>query len=261
MNNTIDFKSTCYKRNFLDRVIFRVDFLNELSREILQEDKTMKSIMKHFPVMEKDKVIHEQTLQVKINKEKDDEIFQSRIESVEKNFTNQEKTRSLKFSTKYLVIEIFKYDKYVEFISYITDIFDSLEVELSIKRIGLRYINIFNFDKVKKFNFNKYFNKKILSFEFIDELDNKIKATRALNVQEYISDDNKLRFQYGLFNPDYPAEIKKTSFALDFDSYYQGLIDNNDAVIPKINELHYVAQFMFEKTITDKLKEELNKDE
>jgi uncharacterized protein (TIGR04255 family) len=66
-----------------------------------------------------------------------------------------------------------------------------------------------------------------------------------------------MRLQAGIFNPDYPAVIKKFDFVIDLDCYVDTphLISEVPALV---NVLHAGIQSKFEALITDRLREVLN---
>ncbi|MBD3350436.1 MAG: TIGR04255 family protein [Candidatus Lokiarchaeota archaeon] len=260
MKLSSDFESICYNRNYLDKVIFRIDFLTEISHEVINSTNVIKSIMKNFPVNEKDRIVYENKYKVKLKKAESELAQEQAYEIVEKVFTDSEKGKRLTFSSRYLIVEIFDYNVFDLLLSYVEEILKNIDSNIVVSRMGLRYINNYEFKEKQLFNFQKYFNKKLLSFRFIEELDEKILAKRAINIQEYIFNNNNLRFQYGLYNPDFPATIKKKAFVLDYDCYYQNIIEDKNIILPKFKELHYLIQYFFEKSITDKMKDEMNQE-
>ena len=74
---------------------------------------------------------------------------------------------------------------------------------------------------------------------------------------EFTFDDFIVRFQFGVNNPDHPAQIRRREFILDYDAYFEGLIEQQD--IPDyLDKYHTAIQKMFERSITDKLREVMN---
>ena len=82
-------------------------------------------------------------------------------------------------------------------------------------------------------------------------------VSRVFHNVEYSFDDFNLRYQFGMHNPDYPAPIKKKSFILDLDAYYQGIQDK-DEIQKNLDKYHDKIQEVFELSITDKLRTILN---
>ena len=68
--------------------------------------------------------------------------------------------------------------------------------------------------------------------------------------------ESMLRFQYGIFNKDYPAVNKQYSFLLDTDVYAQGVFEIHDLKL-KLSEFHSKAKDIFEEAITDELRKKM----
>ena len=69
-------------------------------------------------------------------------------------------------------------------------------------------------------------------------------------------DEIKLRMQTGIYNPDYPAKIKKLDFILDLDAF----IDTPHVVTDVegfFDDIHEKIQEKFESCITDEMRKVL----
>jgi uncharacterized protein (TIGR04255 family) len=89
---------------------------------------------------------------------------------------------------------------------------------------------------------------------FFDEIKS---LARLFHVSVINFEESSLKFQFGLFNPDFPAPIKQKSFILDYDAAYFGLLDNSD-VSASLDLFHNKIEEYFEKSITDGLRKKLN---
>lgn len=69
----------------------------------------------------------------------------------------------------------------------------------------------------------------------------------------------KIRFRYGMHNPDYPAPIRKKLFILDYDAFLEGLQNEAD-MISNIDKFNNEIESMFEKCIKDGLREIMDRD-
>ncbi len=63
-----------------------------------------------------------------------------------------------------------------------------------------------------------------------------------------------------MYNPDYPAPIKKKRFTLDLDAYYQGFHDK-DEIQKNLDKYHDKIQELFELSITEKFRNILNEEQ
>ena len=69
-------------------------------------------------------------------------------------------------------------------------------------------------------------------------------------------DEQRMRFQYGMPNPDYPAPIKKKHFILDFDAYAEMLIDISE-LGDTLDTFHDRINSAFEQVIKDGLRKKM----
>jgi uncharacterized protein (TIGR04255 family) len=56
-----------------------------------------------------------------------------------------------------------------------------------------------------------------------------------------------------MFNPDYPAPIKKKIYTLDFDMYATKILDKQD-IEETLDRYHEKLKLSFEEVITDELR-------
>jgi uncharacterized protein (TIGR04255 family) len=236
----------CYLKNPIAEAICRVDFLNE--QLILNEkvgEKVLAKIKKIYPIAEPKNLISRE-LQISPQ-----QIAQSQKHSREWNFYSRDRNKRLVIAQNYMYLQYTKYESFEIFEQDLLSILKSLVEEydgLQFNRFGLRYINHVKINEENPLDWNKYINKKLLSIIEIPE--DKTQISRAMQSLELNLGDYNLRFQYGLFNPDYPAIIKKKVFLLDFDAYSQGLLDIND-VLQYLPKFHKKIQTMFEQSITE----------
>ena len=80
-----------------------------------------------------------------------------------------------------------------------------------------------------------------------------------MTVLEYaiLDKDLSVRLQYGYYNPDYPAIMKREDFIIDIDSYSTGIIYRED-IEQFINDMHCEDQKCFETMITEELRKNMN---
>jgi uncharacterized protein (TIGR04255 family) len=90
-----------------------------------------------------------------------------------------------------------------------------------------------------------------------DNLISSESCSRNFLVSEYLYDEIKLRMQTGIYNPDYPAKIKKLDFIIDLDAFIDTphVVHNVESFF---DDIHEKIQEKFEECITDKLRGVLN---
>lgn len=128
-------------------------------------------------------------------------------------------------------------------------IFCEVFPEIRANRIGLRYINVLEVDEDHQnpLDWGKFVDSKLLG---ITDFHKKERLSRAFQILEYNFDEDSLKFQAGIANPDYPAKIKRRQFVLDIDASSIGAFEFQE-MIAKVNVGHGRIQELFEASITD----------
>jgi uncharacterized protein (TIGR04255 family) len=242
--------SKCYKKPYLDKVIVRIDFTANfnLPQKGLNK-KISDEILKLFPIPEPREVLSKQVL---ISKQGTKEI-QNKQNHLFYHGKSREKTFCL--TPEFMYIEINKYETYVKLKDEFLLIVDRLaeQEDFSAKRFGLRYINQIKTDNELPFDWTKYLNPNLLNMFNIPE-DKSFLSRAFSNVIQQFDDGMLLNFQYGMHNPDFPSRIKQKLFILDYDSYYQGVL-NRDEVIKYIDSAHERIEQLYENSITQDLRD------
>ena len=119
---------------------------------------------------------------------------------------------------------------------------------------GFKYINEINISG-KTFNWKGFINSKLTSFLDFANAQNII--SRALSSIDFKCEEYRVKFQFGMHNPDFPSTIKKKHFILDYDAVSESLLNLEDIkeLLPK---LQAQINILFEESIGDKLREVLN---
>ncbi|MCK4377672.1 MAG: TIGR04255 family protein [Actinomycetia bacterium] len=252
MSNQYD--EIMYKNNYLSKVIIRIDFLSPIKKIENELPPQISKIIKfNYPVAEPKKVVAEQKT---ISKDGKIKVFID--EKTEWHFYGKEREKELVIIPTAIFVNYLKYTSYEELKREFQEVLNKyfeLFNEAQVSRLGLRYINDISLNENNPLDWGTYLKKDISCLSnFIQE---KQSLSRVFSTIEMNYGDFNLRFQFGLFNSDFPAPIKKKSYLLDFDAYYQGLQDQNQ-VMPNLDKYHTKIQELFEFSITDKLREKLN---
>ena len=244
-----------YKRNFLSEVIARVDFvqsIDELSQTIIS--KVEKKVLKNFPIPEPQKTLRA-TAKIENN-----QLTSTNDEIVNWIFRGESRDKVLSITSNWMFTSYVKYPGYAilrKDFGDVTKALMSAYPSIRINRLGLRYVNLLEFPSGDPFDWGKYIDPNLIgSYDFFED---KFSLTRLLHLAELGFPDFNLKFQYGLFNPDFPARIKQKKYVLDFDAYYAGLMDNSD-VLSSLDLFHEKIQGLFEKSITEEFRTVLNGD-
>lgn len=153
-----------------------------------------------------------------------------------------------------MVIEYIKYEYYKmlhdDFLSVSNALFDAYP-KSQVKRLGLRYINNITISDEKPMEWDKYLKPELNSIFVI--ADNKNTISRVFHVLEFNYGEDSLRFQFGMFNPDYPAPIRKKTYTLDYDMYATKIFDKSN-MENTLDHFHEKINHSFEEVITDELR-------
>lgn len=243
-----------YKNNYLSDVIIRVDFVSqEESLKHSLSSNVKNTCVRYFPVPETRQVETQQVVVSNLPGAQNTTVSKEQL--TEWHFWGLDKEKELCITSTCLFINVKRYRKYEELKDQFFHILESFTTEYSgvrINRVGLRYINQISLAPEKRLRkswhtyWSKYINESLvrnMSFP-----DNDSALARCMSSIEMNYGDHMLRFQYGAFNPDYPAPNKKNSFVLDIDVYTTGLIEISD-VRNNVDTFHDNVITWFEKAI------------
>lgn len=126
---------------------------------------------------------------------------------------------------------------YKSTISATVNAFRSVRPGVKSIRIGMRFVNEF---KCEKINDIRKLLKRVNAGMVISLLSDS-NLSRALAYQEFNTDGEKTRLQYGIVNRFYPAVISSYDTIIDIDSYYdfQIGIDDWEDKIAQLNHTDY----------------------
>lgn len=246
-NNNVNRRK--YKKDFLKKVIVRVDFDTPLPIATNGPAKSIYSTVKdRFPITEEKKVIGKELL-IGPNATKE-----RSIESKEWHYYGKNREKHLTISPNVMFIEYNKYEYYEmlreDFLSVSDALFNAYP-KLQVKRLGLRYIDNIDIPEENPTEWDKYLKPELNTTFAIAE--KKETISRAFHILEFNYGEDLLRFQFGMFNPDYPATIKKKIYTLDYDMYVAKLLDKTD-IGETLDRFHKKINRSFEEIITDELR-------
>ena len=248
-----------YANNTITNAIIRLDFANpihSINNELAAPVRS--ASLRHFEIPEKNE-IHSQEIQVSKEPGKQTlEVNDSTI--IEWGFKGKSARKQLKITENFLLVEVQDYSNFTDFKTEFLDVFlcfkDTYK-EVQISRMGMRYVDQIQSFEIKDSDtswfdyWKKFVDERLLGgFAFVDNDD---ALARHMNSCIMNYNDYSLAFQYGMYNPDYPAVAKKPIFVLDTDVYSAGLLNHED-IIGGLDTFHNQASVWFEKSITDELR-------
>lgn len=245
---------TKYKNDFLKEVIVRVDFSVPIQEF---ENKFPKNIHKTavslFPIPEP-RELNEVTYTVS------QEAMERQNNNLTMwNFYGKNREKQLVVTKDFLYISYTKYESFGKLKEDFTEIINVLFNEitdLQIRRFGLRYINNIELNEPNPTIWDDYLSKDLLCIFNVYRDVNKI--SRAYQMLQLNIDNIRINYQYGMPNPDYPATIRKKLFVLDYDAYFEGILQTPKELASYIDKFHLETQKLFESAITDVLRGRMN---
>ena len=246
-NNNV--KRRKYKKDFLNEVIARVDFDTPLPIATSGPAESIYSTVKErFPITEQEKLVGKEFLiGPGATKERS-------IESKAWHYYGENREKRLTISRNVMFVKYNKYEYYetlrADFLSVSNALFNAYP-KSQVKRLGLRYIDNIDIQENNPTEWDKYLRPELNTIFAIAE--KKEAISRAFHVLEFNYGEDLLRFQFGMFNPDYPAPIKKKIYTLDYDMYVARLLDQTD-IGDTLDRFHEKVGRYFENVITDELR-------
>lgn len=210
-----------YSQNFLEHIIFRIDLAEDADFTGDNLTKFKNAIKDVLTITE-----HEERKGFLLKVESGISSYTEHLDVLHKFFDDKKKWKltlvpGLQPAIQpSLIFEFFSSystpQKLVESINSILVEFMSIYGDIITKRAGLRYTYIIKIPKGNPFDW-----ENLITDELIPPITliNKNEVTRLVSSIEVNKDEHMLRFQYGLFNSEYPNTIAKKEFTLDYDCY------------------------------------------
>ena len=242
-----------YAKNFLNKVIVRLDFASALvGINESVPSKVAKYVTSNFPIKDPGQEIR--LGQIKF--EKDGKVnAHSQVAGREWKFHGAKRDKTVSIASQWAWIEYRAYQSVdvlrKDFIGLVDVLFEEYADQMVINRFGMRYIDKITVGDKEPTDWGKYINKKLLSS--IGMADDKNTISRAFNMLGFNYDDMHMTFQFGIFNPDYPALVRRREFTLDFDAYCQGCLEKA-SIETYFEKFHDKIKKSFEECITKELR-------
>lgn len=242
-----------YKRNFISQVVVRADF--QVPFKAIKEslpDGFLDEFRADFPVMEeRDTQTQEVMLKVQHRqhevRQKTSEPFKTWV------LRSEDGTQKLELCQDFVSFSASTYTRYSSFISSFLRALDTLvgNEDVAYRRLGLRYIDEVRPGEGKTLEWDSLIAPELTgSLAFVGG----DRFLRSMGVIEVEIDGCRMRMQYGMPNPDYPAPAVDRLFVIDCDAYIPALIEHRDLVADS-ERLNRLVYDYFERAIGDGLRE------
>ena len=248
-----------YKNNFLNQVIFRIDFPTPMETKALFSDEIISAILSVFPAKGMDRIIHYNEMELNASGDGEVRAINTRKEGLEQTFFDKTMKNKVILTNNAIIFEYNKYHSFEDMQKAVKVIVEPIWAiqGICVSRIGLRYINLYNANqstvKVNKKMFSNGVQKLLSSSNVKTEAD--IKPLRSMILTEYSYGDIRVNYRTGVFNQFYPAPIVKDDYALDIDCFTQSGIDSLEDISRFMLTAHQITQELFEGSISDRMRE------
>ncbi|NUZ05503.1 TIGR04255 family protein [Piscinibacter koreensis] len=240
-----------YQRNFLTAVICRVDFERLPVLGAAERPPLSLAIGELFPALTT-KPNTELAVSVgpsgtHVSQKTPSTIYEHRRAGEEFPF--------VALSSEHIALEYRKgYQDYLSFRSEIAHVMRALLEQhptLIANRVGLRYINQIVFPTGAPLDWNGLINPELVA-SVSAGLPGGMKLARSLHQMQSFNDEVTLTSTYGASNPDYPGELVRRHFVLDFDASRTRVACSD--LIEAIGRLNAACEDAFERSICDELR-------
>lgn len=240
-----------YNRNFLKNVIFRIDYMSDekLYEQMIQKGN-IDELRKRFEILEPLQKVKNTDFMINVDENK---LEQHNKETIKCVLRKKDQTATLTIDHNAMVINYIKYEN-ADILKEDIKVFNSILKNVSITRIGLRYVNYIQDNMFGDIDWDLYINNNILGNHKIDY---KGALLQSITITDIKYDDFIIRVQHGIHNQNFPADRVKDAFVLDFDAYTNDISTdyNLENIVEKWNNQ---IDYLFELSITDEFRKVLN---
>jgi uncharacterized protein (TIGR04255 family) len=242
-----------YKKNFLNQVIFQANF-NIIEALKISISEELKEVCKEATQVGNINIVERDGINVTIQ-QNTNSTYTQKIKTWEFPGNNYR----IQIQNNILIITALHYTNFQDFNGCIAKVLESLNKTYNpfITRLAIRYVNKISFNEGNAINFDNLINEALVhpTKNFFDK-----DLTRSIGSMS-LKDDNDINvnFTYGFWNPQFPNKITQRAFLLDYDCFLMPNCNSGNFGL-NINLLRAKANNLFEKSISEGLREIMNKD-
>jgi uncharacterized protein (TIGR04255 family) len=226
-------------------VVFRLDYKNSVKYSQKQMDEIRREITDKYPEYQK-----MQQISVRMDVNPDGECTTSQRVFFHR-FNQKETGNILSVEPSAFFFEYHKYDKIesiIENVNWAIKILN-LSNDFIISRFGLRIINQISIESGDPFDWREIITPELISS--IDLSKEFGQPSRIMGIIDTNLPDHRLKLQYGLFNSEFPNNIVKKEYVLDFDCTSKEEMRIEDAV-NNIEGAYRIIKDSFTKCVKSK---------
>ena len=261
-----NYRDVCYQSSNLKQVILKIDFPNPVENDKIFGESIDKKIVEYFSIRGKDEIKYYNEVSVAADSKTGMvKGHTTRFEGIEKTYIDTTRMNKIVLSNDTIIFTYNNYQSFEKLFEAASGILQQIwkNKKLIAVRCGLRYINLYNLLPTDKKVSKTMFSPKlsiVMTASLIDEQE-LLKPIRSMVTTEYVADDIKVTYRAGIYNQFYPMPISKDDYALDIDCYTNSAIESAEDLERFIERAHGMVQMLFEKSINDKMRGVMMKDE
>ena len=242
-----DLERVKYSKNFLSNVIFRLDYHPILVLREKISPQFQESVRVHMPLLQEQKGF-EYRAEIKDGAPEGNAVPLSSWILLDK-----EERFKLTLNYSFLAIEDARYsslEDYLKTIQLVTQAFLASYEKPEFTRIGLRYVNTINLENGNPLDWSEYI-ADYLTCSLDGLVHNKQYLSRTMGQYVLNPGDHQIVWNYGIFNPEYPAKISRRQYILDYDCYSQ---DVSSDITQQVRDFNVAILALFESSIREPLR-------
>ena len=247
-----------YNNNEIKQVIFRLDFADKtVSNEIVENPLFLEAVLNTFKTQKPDEI---QRVNELAQNPSDPSLFKAnQLNKITKVFSTIDGSVNLRFNNQFLIISASAYQNRVQFSEFILPVLEKLfeeEQNCLVSRIGLRFINVFDASKYNSTDFAAKYKALITNNKNIND---GLIYSQSIIHEEIISEDIRIKLNFGLYNPTMPSPLKNKDILIDIDAIHGGAVKAFEDVSRIFERAQSISEIVFESVITDNLRKKLDK--
>jgi len=247
---------THYPRNFVQQVIFRIDF--PISIEQLEAEQRpvsfQKALLQWLPIAQE----HQQRgveFRFTPNGQESHEVAKTTY-----HFLSDDEARKVGLDKDFLFVEEKRFVSFEAFRKLVEATVDALfaaYADTTINRLGLRYVNVLPPDPATKEGFRAMIPEGLvapLSFYWGENV------SRLLTTYEKLDGSRRTRVTTGWANPDYPSVLNRLDYLIDIDVHTQAAVAQ-ESVLTLLDDFQEEAKRPFARCTTAEVIKQMQTDE
>ena len=241
-----------YAKNFLTRVIAKVDHLPILILDEERPSSFQEQVRNEYPRIEELRGV-----EIGISKQGGSSVSVGKLPVIWQ-LKDKDQINEINLSSKYFSLVTSRYVRFLEFFERLTHVYncfiDNYRPNI-ITRIGLRFTNEIRLDG-NPFEWQNLLNENLYSTLHAFP-DMQSSFARSMHQLHFTEEDHKIIFQFGIFNSEFPNTIANKEFILDYDCISEEEHEPHD-VLGRFTRFNDFIGNLFEQSIGEGLREIIN---